>query len=166
MRLRSHIFEFPSVCSRVDRPGRQTGEPPDGHLVAVLVEEPVQGPHPAQLTPGLLCRPLLEITDDSVLPQEDNLHLHHLLVLLPAAGFGFIFDSSGPGAGYRPGDLYTPGGVHPEVVDHHEHDPQDEGEVVAHHSGEDVPGAQACGRGEEPDGDDGRVLHQTEGVVQ
>ena len=57
--------------------------------------------------------------------------------------------------------------MEPEIVAEHEHDAREEGEVVAHHGGEDVPGAQVGrGQGEEPDGDDGRVLHQAEGVVQ
>ena len=56
--------------------------------------------------------------------------------------------------------------MEPEVVAEHEHDARAECEVVSHHGREHVPRAQA-GRGrQEPDGDDGRVLHQAEGVVQ
>jgi len=66
-----------------------------------------------------------------------------------------------------PGYVNTSGGMEPEIVAQHEHDPGKEGEIVTHHGGEDVPGAEVGGgQGEEPDGDDGGVLHQAEGVVQ
>ena len=55
--------------------------------------------------------------------------------------------------------------MEPEIVTNHEHNASEEGEVVSHHGWEDVPGGQAGGGREEPDGDNGSVLDQTECVV-
>ena len=62
LRLSSHVLQLPGVRGEVHGAGGETGEPPDGDLVTVLVEESVQS---AGLG-GQLC--LTEVTDQPVLP--------------------------------------------------------------------------------------------------
>jgi len=82
LRFVPHILEFPgSTCIRhapvrVARPWRQTWEPPDGDLVAILGQEPVQGARLGHgVSPGGV-----QLGDYPILPHHNDLHLNILLV--------------------------------------------------------------------------------------
>merc|ERR1719232_1085918 len=118
LRFIPHILEFPgSTCIRhasirVAGPWRQTREPPDRHLVAILGQKPVQG---SSLRRRVLGSGRIKLGNNSILSQHHNLHLNIFLVFDNITNVTILYNlllSPKEGPGY----VNAPGGMEPEIV--------------------------------------------------